>query len=99
MQRPEDDAVTATYSAVVSASAASGSSTAALADVTSVTAANDDVAVKCCDGFDGDCDKSGQDLAVLLEDTKKFQLRKDSGSCAGRRASVATRDQVQQEGP
>ncbi|GJP47794.1 hypothetical protein CLOM_g6967 [Closterium sp. NIES-68] len=96
MQRPEDDAVMAVYSA---ASAASGTSTAAFADVASVTAANDDMVAKCCDGFDNDCDKFGQDLAVPLEDTTKFRFLRGSDSCARRRASVATRDQVQQEGP
>ncbi|GJP41790.1 hypothetical protein CLOM_g1435 [Closterium sp. NIES-68] len=84
-------------SAVVLASAAAETVTAAVAVVSSVTAAIGDTAAKCCD-VDGGCDISGQDLAARLEDKKKFQLRRGWDSCVGRRASVAIRVQVQQEG-
>ncbi|GJP37960.1 hypothetical protein CLOM_g22405 [Closterium sp. NIES-68] len=86
-------------SAAFLASAAFGSLTAARTEVASVTAASDDKAVKCCVGFDVDCDNFGQDLAALLEDMKRFRLRNGSGSFAERRVSVAIRVQDQQEVP
>ncbi|GJP32646.1 hypothetical protein CLOM_g17255 [Closterium sp. NIES-68] len=58
-------------SAAVSASAASGMSTASWADVSSITAANSDTAVKCCDDFDVGCDKSVKCVMVSCKNDRK----------------------------